>query len=348
MNEQQAASAILVSVVIPVYNVATYLDECVRSVAEQTHERLEIVLVDDGSTDGGGALCDRWKALDGRVNVIHQSNQGLSAARNTGLDHAHGEYVVCVDSDDYIEPTLVERALDVSLRYDAPMTMYTYDCVNETGDKRWAPIEAGFFPSEPCLAADDVLGLLLTSRLTFFAWKFLAKRSLYELNGYDHIRFPVGRKYEDVATTYRLVAQAGRIAMLDEPLLHYRQREGSILHNRKEILPSYRDVTAITDDIVEYMRLRRPELVSLSETYRAIFFMRLAWGCLRDDDKPLDYRDALAYLRGELRRTAPVRVLLHMPWKQRVLFGMVRLGLFMERLTHHGRRHDEGKQGESL
>lgn len=337
MDKKGLKSSVLVSVLIPVYNVAAYLDDCMKTVISQTYGRLEIILIDDGSTDGSGVICDRWKSTDDRIHVIHQSNQGLSAARNTGLDYAHGDYVVCIDSDDFVEPTLVEHALNACISCDASMAMYTYDCVNETKDESWKPIEARYFPDSPYLTADCVLNLLLTSKLTFFAWKFLAKRSLYE---HDRIRFPVGRKYEDVGTTYRLVAQAERIAMLAEPLLHYRQREGSILHNRKEVVPSYRDVTAITDDMVAYMSAYRPALTALSETYRAIFFLRLAWGCLRDVDKPSDYHDAIAYLRGELKRTIPVRVLMQLPWKQKVLLIMVRFRIFMECFTHHGYRHN--------
>ena len=111
MNDDDLHIEPLVSIVVPVYNVDQYCDDCLRSIIGQTYRNLEIILVDDGSTDDCPSLCDQWAAVDDRISVIHQRNQGLSGARNTGLDHAHGEYVLCVDSDDVIDSTLVEQCI---------------------------------------------------------------------------------------------------------------------------------------------------------------------------------------------------------------------------------------------
>lgn len=111
----------LVSIIAPVYGVEDYLDACVNSIVNQSYEHLEIILIDDGSPDACGELCDRWASRDSRIVSLHKENGGLSDARNYGLDRAHGEYIVCVDSDDIIEPTLVERSLDAAMSHNASL-----------------------------------------------------------------------------------------------------------------------------------------------------------------------------------------------------------------------------------
>ena len=109
----------LVSIIVPVYQVKEYVGECVESLRAQTYTNLEILLVDDGSTDGSGEICDEYVRSDNRIRVIHQKNRGLSAARNTGLDQAAGEYVAFVDSDDVVLPDFIETLYDLSGRYQA-------------------------------------------------------------------------------------------------------------------------------------------------------------------------------------------------------------------------------------
>ncbi|WP_154055694.1 glycosyltransferase [Bifidobacterium bifidum] len=336
MNDDDVHIEPLVSIVVPVYNVDQYCDDCLRSIIGQTYRNLEIILVDDGSTDDCPALCDQWAAVDDRISVIHQRNQGLSGARNTGLDHAHGEYVLCVDSDDVIDSTLVEQCIRSCTKQGSDMVMYSYDCVSENGDEHWAPVEASFFPAADVLPPDDVLRLLLTSKLTYFAWKFIARRSLYE----DYkVRFPVGHKFEDVGTTYKIVSAAGIVSLINQPLYHYRQRSGSILHERKAVTPMYRDVMYVTDGMVEFMRTERPHLALLSETYRAVFFIRLAWSCLFGKERPEDYDDAIRYLRAALRRTLPIRMMPHIPYKQIIRLMVVMLMMVKESIRLKLRRH---------
>ena len=131
----------LVSIVIPIYNVEKYLNECVDSVIVQTYHDLEIILVDDGSTDNSGKLCDEYKKIDDRIKVIHQKNGGLSAARNTGMDSAIGEYLYFLDSDDYIEPQTVERLVDTIEQEKADIVLFDgyvvyTDCENDGSDDK--------------------------------------------------------------------------------------------------------------------------------------------------------------------------------------------------------------------
>ena len=120
-----------ISVIIPVYKVERYLDACVTSVVGQTYPDLEIILVDDGSPDNCPALCDAWAAKDTRIRVIHRSNGGLSAARNSGLDVCTGDYIAFVDSDDRLEPETLERALRAQQRSGADLVLFHYLCTDE-------------------------------------------------------------------------------------------------------------------------------------------------------------------------------------------------------------------------
>lgn len=129
----------MISIIIPVYNVKPYLKRCVDSILTQTYKDFELILVDDGSTDGCGVICDDYKKVDSRIRVIHQVNGGLSAARNTGLDSAVGEYILIVDSDDYISPILLEKCLQAIDGYD--LVAFSYQNVDEDGDKIGNPIE---------------------------------------------------------------------------------------------------------------------------------------------------------------------------------------------------------------
>ena len=125
----------LISIIIPVYNVSKYLDKCVKSILLQTYSNLEIILVNDGSTDGSGVLCDELKKTDKRICVIHKPNGGLSDARNAGLDIATGDYIGFVDSDDYVEPDMFQILLENAMKYDADVSGCRYAEVYEDGNR---------------------------------------------------------------------------------------------------------------------------------------------------------------------------------------------------------------------
>ena len=119
----------LVSIIIPVYNVAPYLDRCIQSACTQTYKNIEIILIDDGSTDESGEKCDHWAEKDSRIVVVHQKNSGVSAARNTGLDIANGKYISFLDSDDEFIPYTIERAL-CNFTVDTDLVSFGYNIVN--------------------------------------------------------------------------------------------------------------------------------------------------------------------------------------------------------------------------
>ena len=211
----------LISVIVPVYNVAPYLTRCLDSIVMQTWQNLEIILVDDGSRDDSGGICDRYAARDARIRVIHKENGGLSSARNAGLDIAAGEYVGFVDSDDWIEPDTYTAMLELMEKYNAQLVCAgRYDVDGGTGEKR-----VGLCPSrEECVSAEALVGRI-------FLWDHCdssACDKLYRRELFQGIRYPEGRVCEDVPVTYRVALRAQRTVLCDRPLYNYYHRSGSI------------------------------------------------------------------------------------------------------------------------
>lgn len=230
------------SVIVPVYNVSAYLQDCVDSLTAQTFDDYEIILVDDGSTDGSEMLCDGFqRAFPGRIRVIHQTNGGLGAARNTGLAAARGEYLLFVDSDDYISRDTL-RIVDAAIRKtDAAMVIFGFFYV---WPDRMLPGESSPLAKQPPVTLEEHPELLLASPSTWLrAWD----RRLFEDS---ELRFPGRVWFEDLRTTAKALTKCPSVAVIPDRLYYYRQREGSILHN-----PNLRrnlEILDAMDDLMDY------------------------------------------------------------------------------------------------
>ena len=215
-----------ISVIIPVYKVERYLDACVASVAGQTYADLEIILVDDGSPDNCPALCDAWAKKDARIKVIHRPNGGLSAARNSGLDIAAGEFIAFVDSDDKLEPQTLERALTAQQNTGADIVLFDYLCTDE--NDRPLPEQNPAGRQEETLTPPQFWQKYFTSgdACTYYvvAWNKLYKAGLFRT-----LRYAAGKRYEDMFLLPHLVAQCEKIVCLNFRGYRYAQRTGSIM-----------------------------------------------------------------------------------------------------------------------
>lgn len=251
-----------VSVIVPVYKVEAYLDECVASILAQTHRDLEVILVDDGSPDGCPAMCDVWASRDTRVRVVHKRNAGLSAARNTGLSVATGEWVLFVDSDDVVAPDLVARALARAEEVGAAVCVFKHCLFSDSIAKACPYEQADLFPTEISCSATEALEMLFSQRIHNCSPFHLVRYALYERMGF---RFPEGRSMEDLATTYLVLGAATRIALLDKPLYYYRQREGSIVSSWRHSVS--KDTHLALRDLLDYVRLWYPDLLAAAQNY---------------------------------------------------------------------------------
>lgn len=212
---------VLISVIVPVYNVEAFLPKCVDSILNQTYRNLEVILVDDGTKDASDEICDRYAEQDSRVKVIHKLNGGLSSARNAGLEMASGEYIAFVDSDDWLEPDAYEAMLSGAIRHGVLLVCAgRYDVSGRTGQRK-----PGLCPQreEVVTGQELVRRIFHWENLDSAAWDKLYHRSLFR-----EIRYPLGKIVEDVPTTYRIALLAGRALMLPKPIYNYYHRPNSI------------------------------------------------------------------------------------------------------------------------
>lgn len=211
----------LISVIVPVYKVEPYLDKCVSSIVNQTYKNLEIILVDDGSPDNCGALCDAWAQRDSRIRVIHQENGGLSDARNAGMAVATGALMGFVDSDDYISPDMYQVLYEHMMEDDSDIAACGVEMVWEDGTppRMLTPLGRCVLSTQEAVRA-----IIEESALKQPVWYKLYKTALIR-----DIPFAVGKCHEDVFWSYQAVGAARSVSVFDTPCYRYTQRSGSIM-----------------------------------------------------------------------------------------------------------------------
>ena len=217
----------LVSVIVPIYNVEKYLCACVDSILSQSHQNLEIILVDDGSPDGCPAICDAYAQQDVRVRVIHQKNGGLSAARNAGIDACRGDYLTFVDSDDLLQERFIELLLNACQREQADIAIGEIERVpyDTPSEKASSPISE---TAVRCITGRDANFMIYnvsTWTRVITAWGKLYHRFLFE-----QTRYPMIALHEDEALTYRLLYQSKIIAVCDSAFYYYRSNPASLMN----------------------------------------------------------------------------------------------------------------------
>ena len=239
-----------VSVIIPVYKVEQYLADCLDSMSRQTFQDFELILVDDGSPDACGAICDAYAAEHPNTRVIHQENMGLSEARNQGVKAAAGEFVAFIDSDDYVAADYIEYLFDLSARYGADVTIAENTLVwdgQEVSDTQPDLKERKLTP-------EQALKEICYGGMGIYAWGKLYRRELAEKHPY-----PKGQLYEDTATTYKLIGDAKTVAYGNRVVYYWRQRSGSITHQK--ITERHLYGIQAAKDLLEYMEANYPAVV---------------------------------------------------------------------------------------
>lgn len=244
----------LISVIVPVYKVEPYLRKCVDSILAQTYRNLEVILVDDGSPDGCPAICDEYAVKDSRVKVIHKDNGGLSDARNAGMDVASGDYLMFVDSDDWIEENSIEALLSAAQKYDAQITI--------GGTRR---VEDGTFKVLKSDEIGDSSEIVITgtqAMKSFFENGCAAWGRLYRRETHDGIKFPVGEINEDEAIVLALLDRCHTVVQISSVIYNYRCRPESITTSTftEKKLAWYRHCV----DNLEWIRIHHPELEPLA------------------------------------------------------------------------------------
>lgn len=214
-----------ITVVIPVYNVEQYLKESIESVISQTYRNLEIILIDDGSTDNSGSICDYFANQDCRIKVIHKENGGLSEARNTAIQIAKGKYITFVDSDDVISRNMIDYLWRAIKSNEGDISICNFSCFRED-----LPV---FYNKEEYIEPEHLTGVAGIELMFYQIYSDVsASYKLYSTVLFSNIKYPKGLIFEDLATTYRLFLIANKVSYINIPLYYYRQRKGSIRHSR--------------------------------------------------------------------------------------------------------------------
>lgn len=213
-----------ISLIVPVYNVEKYLRKCINSILYQTYQNLEIILVDDGSKDKSGEICDEFKNIDDRIIVIHKKNGGLSDARNAGIEIATGKYLGFIDSDDYVQNDMYEYLYKLLRENNADISICDYMVVHENQKVtlRDIPSKIQIYNKK-----EAIKEILKRNKIQDYAWN-----KLYKLELFKDVKYPIGRKMEDLGTTYKLFDSANKIVVGNQKKYFYLQRNGSIVNNK--------------------------------------------------------------------------------------------------------------------
>lgn len=243
----------LVSIIVPVYGVERYISECVDSILAQTHQNLEVILVDDGSPDSCGAICDKYAAGDSRVKVIHQINAGAANAKNAGLDAIHGDYIAFVDSDDWVDPDWVEKMLRAAADQDADVVECNF---------RLEYVGSASFGNDPetfvltRFETQDYLRHYLKQWSCALFWNKLFQARLLK-----NVRFHTERRcVDDEFFTYKAVTGANRVLQIPDALYHYRQRCSSVMQTETTLFQRTVDSIDILAERYQWIKTHYPNI----------------------------------------------------------------------------------------
>lgn len=250
-NKNDIKNTPLVSVIVPIYNVEKYLKSCIDSILAQSYKNYEVILVDDGSPDHSGEICDDYKERFDCIKVIHQNNQGVSAARNNGVIVSEGDYITFIDPDDTITEDYIEYLVSLILKYHAQISVggsiYQYEG-KEIKTPKAETINVFYEPDEAISRMNYVIGFGTV------AWAKMYKRSLVEANPY-----PIGKRYEDIATTYKIIGDSTGVAFGNKQIYIWFQRPNSFVHNAFD--ERQLDGIEATKKQLEYVQKRFPHAV---------------------------------------------------------------------------------------
>lgn len=252
----------LISIIVPIYKVENFLHRCVDSILNQTYKNLEIILVNDGSPDQCGEICDEYAKLDNRVTVIHQENGGLSDARNAGIKIAKGEFIAFIDSDDWIHEEYINKLYELVRSTNSDISVCNF-FMTSIENFQVDNLKIEIYNYTNIEALEQLYDKFYVQMVT--SWGKLYKKELF-----DGVTFPVNRLHEDEFTTYKLLYKANNIILTTEQLLYYWQRADSIMGDQYNLKNKLDRIDALIDRNKFFNQLGLEELCS--KTNRRIFF----------------------------------------------------------------------------
>lgn len=218
----------LISIIVPVYNVERYLEQCVDSLIHQTYQNIEILLIDDGSTDASGVICDRYAKQDSRIRVVHQENQGAAVARNKGIELAEGNYLAFVDSDDFVHCQFLEVLYEMLQKENGKISMCSYRRVHDDDVIDNSPVSCEASQVMDIFCALSLLNEWCSKEAIAM---LIICNKLYRRDVFDGVMYPLKRRREDEFVIHRVLAKADELPITESELYFYRKRAGSVMES---------------------------------------------------------------------------------------------------------------------
>ncbi|MBR1470273.1 MAG: glycosyltransferase [Lachnospiraceae bacterium] len=287
----------LISVIVPVYKAEDYIGACIESILAQTYQNLQVILIEDGSPDGSAAVCDRYAARDGRIEVIHQENAGVSVSRNVGVTRSRGKWIVFIDADDTAHPGMIETLHDAAVSHNAQIAWCGFYETEWDGVLRDHPVsqqalgrmlEEKSYPIRELTPREAELQFYALGKMSecMVPWNKIYLASLYG-EGEERLWYPPGKVFEDGYITYRLIWRAQKIVTIDAPLYYYRQWRGGIM--KKNGNRNYADAMGCSIEKMDFYKAQGDRELYLKEVnysvYNAIRFYKA--GGSRKDKKEI-------------------------------------------------------------
>lgn len=307
-----------ISIIVPVYKVEPYLERCVESILAQTFQDFELILVDDGSPDNCGAICDAFARRDNRVRVIHKENGGLSSARNIGIDVAEGKYIGFVDSDDWVTKDMFEYLLNILEEYDCDISSVTYVLTNGTSKFNQPPIEVKLYEGNESLQYYLFEGM--SKRIADYpVWIKLYKKELF-----SDLRFPTGQLFEDGATNFILLQKAKRYIKSNKISYFYFQDGSSI--TRSGFKEKDFDILIVGDQLVELaLSIQDPTILKLArmKQARSYFSLLSKIAVYGFADNVSNKEEIIAKLTKDLRTSYSLLIKSPMPVNRKLIMNLL-------------------------
>lgn len=259
----------LISIIVPVYNGELYIQRCLKSIIKQTYTNFEVIIIDDGSVDHTHDICTRF-FYDSRIKYYYQSNQGVSAARNMGLKKAQGEWIMFIDSDDWVSPYFCELSLHAVIATNSDLGMFRYTIVDSEKISNFSRMNNKNYQS---LKKKEAMNLILEdTKVGNYAWNKIYKKSLF-----TNYKFQIGKKFEDIGLIYKIVDEARQCVFVDYSLYYYFQRKNSLMHsvNSKGI----NDAFVFRYKQFMFLKKKYPDLVSKAMPDMLINSLQLIYKC---------------------------------------------------------------------
>ena len=313
----------LVSIIVPVYNVENYLTKCIDSILGQTYPEIEIILVDDGSTDTSPKICDSYyKKYNNKIKVIHKKNGGLSTARNVGLDNVKGKYIGFVDSDDWCEPTMYEEMINILNKYNCDMVECAVKHVSNNETKISKLINADI------MSGQEALKIQLSSVGTGFMPRIAVWSKLYKKEFWKNRRFPEGKIHEDYMLTCEALYEANKIGFINRGLYnHFVSNETSIVNSKFGKKDLYLEIQ--NELRVKYLADKgEKELANLAKIQYYYTILTLYWKCeLNNMQEGEHYLEIIKKNRNEIEALITSRVI----WQFRLIWRSPNVYIFIRK-----------------